>query len=165
MLNVPTRAQAQKAYRYDPASGDLLWNLPPHFKRAGKKAGWRSRQGYMRANLGGRGCAVHDIIWLLVTGSWPDRDIDHIDRNRSNNRFANLRLATRSQNNANSKVRADNTSGAKGVYWSPSRNRWFAKIVVDGRQICLGYFKAKADACDARRAGAVEYFGEFARSA
>ena len=98
-----------------------------------------------------------------MTGEWPSRQVDHKDTDRSNNRWANLRLATGSQNKANMGKRADNKSGYKGVSWYSQTSRWVAQIRFEGKSKTLGYFldpvKAHAAYCEA----AARLFGEFAR--
>lgn len=89
--------------------------------------------------------------------------VDHIDTDSLNNRRANLRLATISQNNANRKRPKNNTSGYKGVYWDKKSEKWAAMISVDGRLRRLGSFDDPKDAYEAYCTAAKEYHGEFAR--
>ena len=89
--------------------------------------------------------------------------VDHIDGDGLNNRRANLRLATPLQNARNQKMYKNNTSGYKGVFWSKSRSRWVARIGLNGKRICLGYFKQPEAAYSAYCEAVKEYFGEFAR--
>lgn len=96
----------------------------------------------------------------LLTG-W--RLTDHINGDGLDNRRANLRPATDSQNQANKKKPVDNTSGFKGVYFKRDANGWIAKIVVRGKFIYLGRFASAEDAARAYDAAALEHFGEFAR--
>jgi hypothetical protein len=88
--------------------------------------------------------------------------VDHIDRDGLNNRRSNLRLATRSQNNANSRRRSDNASGFKGVMFYKPRGTWKAYINVDKRRINLGYYDTPELAHAAYIAAAHKHFGEFA---
>lgn len=88
---------------------------------------------------------------------------DHRNLNTLDNRRSNLRLATYSSNNMNTRRRKDNTSGFKGVYFFPERNNWYARVHVNKKMVCLGYFPTKEDAVAARQAAAREYYGEFAR--
>jgi hypothetical protein len=108
---------------------------------------------------------AHRLVWLWAHSEWPPDDIDHINGNRDDNRFSNLRLASRTQNNANSQVRRDNTSGVKGVYWNRAGRCWQAQIGFQGRVLPLGSFATIEDARNARLAAEQRYFGEFRRSA
>lgn len=71
---------------------------------------------------------AHILAWFYVYGKWPDKEIDHIDMNQVNNRIINLRLATRSQNEFNKKVRKDNKLGLKGIHFDKNRNKFFVQI-------------------------------------
>ncbi len=90
------------------------------------------------------------------------QDVDHINSNGLDNRRANLRLATRSQNLRNSRLPKSNTSGFKGV-WKQGDN-WVASIRVEGKTRCLGTFLAPEDAARAYDRSAIEIAGEFART-
>lgn len=90
-------------------------------------------------------------------------DVDHKDRNRLNNQKWNLRLATRTQNNANSKKRDGCTSRFKGVYWHSQNHNWVSNIKKHGVRFSLGSFAREEDAALAYNAAARELFGEFAR--
>lgn len=87
---------------------------------------------------------------------------DHIDRNGLNNRRDNLRSASGGQNNANQAVRADNTSGYKGVCWDKRREKWQANIRTNGKKRHLGYFDDPVEAAKAYDQAALAAFGEFA---
>lgn len=89
--------------------------------------------------------------------------VDHINRNGLDNRRANLRPATPSQNQANRCVRRDSHSAFKGVSWYPDRNRWRARITVDQKIRSLGYYTTAEEAARAYDAAALNAFGEYAR--
>lgn len=106
---------------------------------------------------------VHRLIWLWVTGKWPERGIDHWDLDPSNNRWRNLRLGTQSQNMHNVGLRKDNTSGFKGVFKPKGRRRWRARIKVAGKEYNLGCFQTRDEAAAAYAVAAKRMMGEFAR--
>jgi hypothetical protein len=100
-----------------------------------------------------------------VYGEWPPLQLDHVNGNPVDNRFANLRLASASQNSANARRPVTNTSGFKGVHLNPtSTQKWRAKITVNKVQVYLGYFDTKEEAGAAYMRAAQEHFGEFARA-
>jgi len=105
---------------------------------------------------------AHRLAWLYVHGEWPPEQLDHINGQRDDNRVENLRSATRAENAGNSKRRADNTSGFKGVYWNAQRSKWQAKIRRGQLEKHLGLFVCKEDAAEAYRRAAADVFGEFA---
>jgi hypothetical protein len=110
----------------------------------------------------GREYQSHHVAWCIVTGEWPATEIDHIDKNPMNDRWSNLRLATRVQQAANRNLQSNNTSGYKGVRWSKRDKKWIARITFDGNIKDLGYFDNPEEAAHAYNKGAIRYHGEFA---
>ncbi len=126
--------------------------------------GWNYSGDYIKCNNSPyNGITLHRII---IQRMRLDRtnDIDHIDGNRLNNQRGNLRLATRSQNAANSKVPSNNTSGSKGVAWNEATHSWRAHIKVHEKLIYLGLFDTVKAAAFAYKIAAKRYFGEFANT-
>ena len=164
---------------YDPETGVFTWKTrPASMFRDGRKSAeheasiWNAKwagstagtlqKGYCRISVHARRHSAHRLAWLLVHGEWPDGDVDHIDGNRLNNRIANLRLATRSQNLANARKSNRNTSGLKGVSWNKKSQRWMAQICADNHRLYLGLFDTPEEAHAAYLAAAHEHFGTFA---
>jgi hypothetical protein len=107
----------------------------------------------------------HRIVWECFHGVLTKSTnimIDHINGDKSDNRLCNLRVASRSQNNANSKLSKRNKSGYKGVLWSKEKKKWRAEIRKDKKSKHLGYFDNILDAVKAYNKTAIEYFGEYA---
>ena len=102
----------------------------------GKVAGCLFANGYLYTSVDGRQYLNHQIVWLWHHGFIPECQIDHIDRNKLNNRIENLREATQTCNTRNTGSPCTNTSGVKGV--GKSGNKWCSQIVVAGKQIWLG---------------------------
>jgi len=109
-----------------------------YHKSTNKAAGWMNKIGYLKLKIKGKSYFVHRIIFTMHTGLNPEI-VDHIDRNPSNNVIENLRAATRQQNNSNSGLRKDNTSGIKGVTWH--KNKWNVRVSVNNKRIHLGCFE------------------------
>jgi hypothetical protein len=131
--------------------GDLAGSNPSKIKR------------HPTIKIDGRAYRRSRLAWLYMTGEWPSRMVDHRDRDPSNDRWANLRLATNQENIRNSNLRRDSASGVKGVY--RFRNgRWAASIRVDKKLLHLGYFDTIEEAAAVRRAAEIKHFGEFAPS-
>ncbi len=110
---------------------------------------------------------AHQVVWAIVTGEWPGREIDHKNTIRSDNRFDNLRQATATENQRNKRFYG-NTAGFKGVYKNnPAypNSTYRATIMVDGKYQYLGTFKTAEDAHAAYCAATERLFGEFARVA
>lgn len=119
--------------------------------------------GYRRINVDGVKYYEHRLVWFYMTGEWPKNQIDHIDGDRLNNRFANLREATPCENARNTKIRKHNTSGIMGVVFDKSRNKWKAQITFKGRGICLGRFDDKEAARAAYEGAKAQLHGQFRR--
>ena len=98
----------------------------------------------------------------VIMGASPEQDVDHINRDKLDNRRANLRFATASQGNAN-RVNARNTSGYRGVRWHKGNGRWFAAICVNRKHIHIGAFRDPRRAALAYDLAAYLHFGEFAQ--
>lgn len=146
---------------YDPETGVFLWlayaSRPKqwHTRYAGKPAGSKNFDGHVVINLDGVSHYAHRLAWFYVTGEWPTTTVDHEDRDRSNNRWGNLREATPRQQRQNTEARV----GVKGVrrVW----NKWAAQIKHKGRSRYLGLFSTIEEASAAYDAAARELHGEF----
>ncbi len=157
------------ALDYDPDSGVFRWRYrfdkPTKWNTrwADKPAGGYDKDGYQVITVNGHGYKAHRLAVLFVTGEWPPEDVDHADLNPGNNRFSNLRVATRSENNGNRTMQGRAASGLKGAYRVPSTGRWYSRIARGDYSECLGTFDTKEQAHQAYVAAAERVFGEFAR--
>jgi hypothetical protein len=150
---------------YNPETGHLTWRRNRSGTAyAGSRAGNVNCNGYRIIGLNGKRFQEHRICWLHFYGVLPDLDLDHINGNRSDNRIANLRPATDSQNQANKDASPRNTScGVKGVTWHKRCAKWQASITINGKRRYLGVFASLDDAASAYMSAANDAFGEFAR--
>jgi hypothetical protein len=149
---------------YDPETGLFTW-LVKRGSRAmpGYSAGKKTKNGYWTISIDYQSVKAHRLAWFYMTGEWPDLDIDHINGCGTDNRWANLRLATCSQNSANTRTPKNNKSGHKGVSWHAPSARWRAAIWRGGRQYHIGFHATVDLAAAAYEKKAAELFGEFAR--
>lgn len=139
-------------------SGSLYWRKNVSNVKAGNKAGCKDAYGYTVIRYKGRLEKAHRLIWCMHYGSIDKgKQIDHINGLVSDNRLNNLRLVDHKENGRNQKLRNTNTSGVTGVYWSKSRNKWIARITVDGCSKSLGYFTKLVAATKARKNAEREY--------
>lgn len=128
------------------------WNA----RFANAQAGTLDPYGYIVIRLLKVDYRAHRLAWLLMTGE-PPVFIDHINGNRSDNRFVNLRSVEHAENTKNAKRRADNTAGVTGVSYFAPKNTWRARINDNKRTITLGYFRTKKEAIAARKAAEKVY--------
>lgn len=127
---------------------------------SGRVVGSRHSKGYVVISVFNLRIYAHRLAWLYVTGEWPAEQIDHINGDRSDNRFANIRLATQSENQSNMGAKKHNQIGLKGV--TKVNRRYRAEIRKDKRRYHLGYFNTAEEASDAYARAAVKMHGEFA---
>ena len=122
-----------------------------------KKYKWWLSQGYVKTTRNGNCLFLHKFI----CNPPKNRLTDHIDRNMLNNLESNLRIATKSQNGANSKLQKNNTSGYRGVHWDKRNKRWVASVRNNYKKFYLGRFIDKHEAAFVYNKAAREFFGEF----
>lgn len=127
----------------------------------GKWYAHRNRHAFYALRMSRRPDGSRQTIGLhtFLTG-WPL--VDHINGDGLDNRRANLRPATDTENRRNARRRTDNTSGFRGVHWHKARGTWRARISVDGQRVCLGYHPTADAAARAYDAAALVHHGEFA---
>lgn len=155
-----TQQRLMELLTYNPDTGIITWKVNRGGAQIGKPGGRITNRGYRRVNIDGRGYFVHRLAFLFMTGRMPIVT-DHINGDRDDNRWCNLREATVSQNTQNTKVYSRNKSGIKGVSWCNREKRWIAQIVVEGKRHFLGQHREIASAETAVRAGRERLHGEF----
>jgi HNH endonuclease/AP2 domain len=163
--NLLTQARLRQLLTYDPQTGLFTWKIRRRGPRgkAGEIAGMLSVRGYIVIKADGIRYRAHRLVWLYMTGKWPNGDLDHRNGARDDNRWSNLRSASRSQNLANSRISKNNTSGYKGVSFNSINRRWRASIKCN-KAYHLGYFDTAEAAHRAYVKKAKEFFGAFARA-
>jgi hypothetical protein len=122
----------------------------------------KNNRGYYWCAVFGKTCLVHRLIWLWMTGGHPDDEIDHINGDRLDNRWVNLRQVSAFENSRNQGVRKDCKSGVRGVTWSDrtnyrGRSKWVARISHKGVRYVLGYFDDFEDAVAARKQAEINF--------
>ncbi len=146
---------------YQPASGSFRWKKRSGGKATrGRLAGCVNSSGYLCIKVAGKNMTAHRIAFYLVHGSLPE-EVDHIDGDKLNNSAKNLRASCKSQNQHNSKLRADNSSGVKGVHWDSKNNLWVASVRCSGVRHNCGSYKSKFDAACAAFSMRNRMHGEF----
>jgi hypothetical protein len=159
---LPTPQELRELLHYDQETGTLTWktNVRNGSIRAGMLAG-SITHGRRELKIGKRCFIAARVIWCIQTGAWPAAEIDHKDCDPLNNRWGNLREATRSQNQANRRMHRNNTTGFKGVYQEGKRYR---VTIGEKPRRHVGYYDTPEQAHAAYLQASLEMYGPFARS-
>lgn len=152
-----TAEQLKQYLHYNPDDGSFTRIL-----KDGSTGRIYRKQNYLTITINDKSHSAHRLAWLYMTGEWPSNFIDHINRDPSDNRWCNLRIASYAENNRNKSIGIDNTSGYKGVNWHKHKNKWRSEIKVNKKAIHLGYYDNKEEAAEAYIQAAKKYHGEFA---
>lgn len=172
---LPSPEILRKLLRYEPETGKLFWRERERSMFACDRSHrtWNTRYanqqafttinqtGYKTSTILFKTCKAHRVIWAIQTGAWPNGDIDHIDRNKTNNTWSNLRAASRSENLANRKSKKDSSSTFLGVSWYERDKKWRAKISKNNCKKHLGYFDSEIEAAKAYDVAAKNIHGIF----
>lgn len=151
----PDISELKRYFAYDAETGLFTWNAQRTGRgirhKIGAIAGSIDGKGYWRLHLNDFEMRAHRVAWAFVYGRWPEKQIDHINGDKLDNRIVNLREATSTQNHFNRDEQTNNTSGIKGVYWHHPTGKWRAALGMAGKQIHLGVFPSKEAAARAYR--------------
>ena len=145
---------------FDYKEGELYWKQPRYRKiKVGQKAGTRKPNGYVIVCVYRHLYRAHRLIWTMFNGEIPvGKFIDHIDRDRANNRLENLRLVDNSLNLRNAKTFRTNTTGVRGVYFDKGMKKYCARIyTAPYKCVILGYSKSLAEAKRMRQTAEKKY--------
>lgn len=159
--NYVTRDRLNELLSYDPYTGIWTWKVSRGKRKARAVAGHLDGEGYIQIQIDGIRYAAHNLAFLAMLGRWPTPECDHRDVNPSNNKWTNLREASRAQNAANRRLSKANKSGFMGV--RKRGNIWEAVTNAGGRFRYLGCFPSPEQAHDAYAKAVIDLFGEYAR--
>jgi hypothetical protein len=173
-----TASVLKECLSYNQETGEFFWLSRPehHFRQLRDQIAWNCRnaghlagaidsKGYWRIALWKRHYRAHRLAFLYVKGRLPDGDVDHVDGDRLNNRFSNLREATRVQNLWNTQAHKDSRTGVKGVHWHDRANKYQARIYLNGKTVSLGLFSTVEAASAAYQKASREAHGDFSHYA
>lgn len=165
-----THSEVITVLAYFKSSGEFYWRNHPHVHAAlrGKRAGRARLDGYRDISVQRVRILEHRLAFFYVNGRWPAEQIDHINGLRSDNRWRNLREATKSQNMQNTAGhRTRKSSSRVGVEFCANfvGKPWHAHIRVNLKRVTVGYFSSEAEAIAARISAEKTHYGEFAYSA
>jgi len=161
-----TAERLRQCLRYDPETGVFTRLINRPNAPIGSVAGCLDLStGYLRISVDGGQYWAQRLAWLYMTGEWPRYHIDHRDMIGSNNRWNNLREATKSQNMCNTRARKNSKSGAKGIIWDATRQKWRAEIAIGRKRYYVGRFDDFEEAKSAYEDANKKLHGDFARVA
>lgn len=145
-----TSERLRELLSYDSETGEFIWRVSCKGTKAGDVAGTNSSERRRHITIGYARFKAHRLAWLYVYGEFPKNLIDHINGDPTDNRIMNLREATMSQNLHNQRrAHKHNKTGILGVQWRPTKNKFRARIVVDGKEFHLGHFDTAEEAQNA----------------
>lgn len=161
--NTMTQDFLKECVTYDPDTGIFIWNTRPlsHFKDLhawsvtnsiyeGKVAGRLNREGYIEITIGYKFYRAHRLAFLYMEGYLPENCVDHIDKNKSNNKWENLREVSIMCNGQNCNLAKNNKTGITGVHLNKKTNKFISYIMTAGVAKRLGSFSNLDDAVIAR---------------
>ena len=155
---------------YNPDTGIFTWKVRKSTRiKIGDVAGYREKYKntyYIYIGIDGILYAAHRLAYLYVYG-WLPEEVDHIDNDgpKDDNRICNLRDSSHGQNQYNTGLRSDNTSGCKGVTFYKKSGKWHARIWVNKIKHHLGYYSTKEEAAAAYAEASEKYHGKYGRLA
>lgn len=162
MRDAPSVSDLRRELDYCAETGMLAWKVRRKGVVPGRQVSAVSAAGYVVVGFGKRIFLAHRVAWAIHYGSWPEKQIDHINRVRSDTRLANLRQADGSENNANRSLCDRNASGVKGVSWDAARRKWKAQLVARKRRVLSARFDCKELAELVYQEALSRHFGAFA---
>ncbi len=159
-MTVISHSRLLEVLAYDPGTGEFRRKISTaHRVTPGDVAGCVTRSGYVVIRIDNELFQAHRLAWFYVYGMWPTDDLDHINRQKSDNRLANLREVDARENAANTELFRNNTSGFRGVTYHKDRSKWVAQIKKNSRTKYIGIFSTKEAAYSAYLDEAKRHFG------
>ena len=158
-----SQAELKELLHYDPETGEFTWLVSNSNRvKVGDIAGCINKLDYRTIAINRKIYLAHRLAFLWMTEAFPENMVDHINHDKSDNRWENLRPATRAENKRNTWKQSNNTSGFKGVYFNKGVGKYVAHVTVNGAKKYLGCFTSPEEAYQARCCAEDEYYGEFA---
>lgn len=151
-----TQDRLKELLHYDPDTGIFRWKIRKPYTsiKPGQKAG-KTTQGYNHIGIDGKGYKAARLAFLYMEGYFPENLVDHENQITTDDRWENLREASKQCNARNSKIQSNNTSGVKGV--GKENKKWKVYIWIMGKPIRIGLFADFSDAVKARWEAEKEY--------
>jgi hypothetical protein len=159
MVTDLTQEDLREQLHYEQDDGTFKWKVSSAKRvKVGDVAGTvDSVTGYRRIRINGKRYFAHRLAFLYMAGEFPPEGVDHINHDRLDNRWVNLRPASQQENNKNVSMSVRNKSGFTGVHWYKPLDKWMANIKINGKSKHLGYFKDLDEAIACRKEANTKY--------
>lgn len=145
-------------------NGELWWKNRGRGRQMDKPAGGYKDRGYKEVRYQGKLIGIHRIIWELHNGLIPKNfEIDHINGITDDNRIENLRIVTKSQNQMNSKIHANNSTGIKNVFYNKRLDKWQVKFSINGKNVYNKRYETLEEASKIAKLIRLKLHKEFSR--
>jgi len=141
---------AKKMISYNPITGKFIW-ISGRQSLIGEQAGTLNQKGYRAIGLAGNRYQAHRLAFFLMNGEMPKGHVDHINGDRDDNRWGNLRDIPLHENYKNKRIGKNNKTGIMGVRWCARKAKWIATIYKNKKPCFLGGFRNFFEACCARK--------------
>lgn len=135
-----TQTELKNIINYNPETGQFTWLVSCGSVKKGDKAKVNHSEGYITIVIAKKKYKAHRLAYFYMTGKMPSNDMDHLNGNRADNRWSNLRAATRKENAKNKRLRKDSKSGVHGV--TLQKGKWHSRI--ENKHLCVSYDKFEA---------------------
>lgn len=155
-----TQEYLKSILKYEPETGLWFWLIQAGLNVGEGSIAGSIQNGYLVIGIDCKVYMAHRLAHLYMTGKWPENEVDHENRIRSDCRWENIRNAKHNQNQYNAKVKSNSKSGIKGIRLK--YNKWESRIRINGKPTHLGYFSTPEEAHEAYLKAAIANFGEFA---
>lgn len=166
MTNKPSLTQDDVRYWFDynPDTGAFLWRRAYYYQQAGSEAGLRPSgpTNYCQVKLLGTVYPCSRLIWIYMTGAWPEGNVLYKDNDRLNLKWENLYIGTANQTQYHRTMNSNNSSGVKGASWNSEFKKWHCAIRVNGKDVFVGRYTNIDDAEIALQEARQMYHGNFA---
>ena len=136
-----TQSRLKELVNYDSSTGIFTSKVRRGKIHPGDEIGTNGYHGYIIIKIDYEPYRAHRLAVLYMTGEWPDGVIDHINRDKADNRWENIRVCTKAENNRNRELAKNNTSGSKGVVFDKRFGKWLVMVGINGSRRSFGYYE------------------------
>lgn len=149
--------ELKRILKYNQKTGKFIYNINRGPMKKGDYAGYKNHKGYEVICISGKLYMSHRLVYLYMTSKFPKETIDHINHNKIDNRWKNLRNCKIKDNSKNQSLSKNNKSGFTGVEWSKRDKNWMVRITIEGKRKYLGSYLKFSDAVKVRKLANIKH--------